>query len=75
MCVFIASSGLHSMYAFCRVNKTPGQTLIRYSVQMGYITIPKSQTPARIIENTQVFDWSIPEEEMAKLVRLIIHVL
>ena len=50
-----------------KVNKTPGQTLIRYSVQMGYITIPKSQTPARIIENTQVFDWSIPEDDMERL--------
>ena len=45
--------------------------MIRYSVQMGYITIPKSQTPARIIENTQVFDWSIPEEDMERLVGII----
>ncbi|KAK7111615.1 hypothetical protein V1264_011220 [Littorina saxatilis] len=50
-----------------KVGKTVGQVLIRYSVQMGYITIPKSEKPARIIENSQVFDWSIPEEEMATL--------
>jgi diketogulonate reductase-like aldo/keto reductase len=35
---------------------------------MGYITIPKSDKPARILENADVFDWSIPEEDMATLV-------
>lgn len=56
---------------FSRIGKTVGQTLIRYSVQMGYITIPKTVKPARIIENADVFEWSIPEEEMTKLVRLM----
>nr|KAG5707719.1 hypothetical protein BaRGS_003294 [Batillaria attramentaria] len=50
------------------INRTVGQTLIRYSVQMGYITIPKTTRPERITENADVFDWSIPEEEMARLV-------
>ncbi|XP_076460171.1 glyoxal reductase-like [Babylonia areolata] len=50
-----------------RLKKTVAQTLIRYSVQMGYITIPKTVTEARIIENAQVFDWSIPDEDMAAL--------
>lgn len=49
------------------INKTVGQILIRYSVQMGYITIPKTTRPERITENADVFDWSIPEEEMARL--------
>lgn len=56
---------------FSRIGKTVGQTLIRYSVQMGYITIPKTVKPARIIENADVFEWSIPEQEMTKLVRLM----
>ncbi|XP_076458388.1 glyoxal reductase-like isoform X2 [Babylonia areolata] len=50
-----------------KLNKTVGQILIRYSVQMGYITIPKTVKEARLVENAQVFDWSIPEEEMAVL--------
>ncbi|XP_025111081.1 uncharacterized protein LOC112574297 isoform X2 [Pomacea canaliculata] len=45
------------------IGKTVGQTLIRYSVQMGYITIPKTVKPARIIENADVFEWSIPEQK------------
>lgn len=49
------------------IGKTVGQTLIRYSVQIGNITIPKTVKPARIIENADVFEWSIPEQEMTKL--------
>lgn len=50
-----------------KIGKTVGQTLIRYSIQMGYITIPKTVRPERILENADVFDWSIPEEEMSRL--------
>ncbi|PVD38178.1 hypothetical protein C0Q70_00789 [Pomacea canaliculata] len=49
------------------LNKTVGQLLIRYSVQKGYITIPKSTNPKHIVENADVFDWVIPEELMKKL--------
>ncbi|KAL8563537.1 hypothetical protein ACOMHN_025391 [Nucella lapillus] len=48
-----------------KLNKTVGQVLIRYSVQMGYITIPKTVKEERLEENADVFDWSIPEEDMA----------
>ncbi|ESO84575.1 hypothetical protein LOTGIDRAFT_75076, partial [Lottia gigantea] len=46
------------------LNKTPAQILIRYSVQSGVITIPKSGKPQRIKENSEVFDWEIPQESM-----------
>ncbi|KAK6166673.1 hypothetical protein SNE40_023312 [Patella caerulea] len=49
------------------LNKSPGQILIRYSVQMGIITIPKSGNPKRIKENAEVFDWEIPQEGMDSL--------
>ena len=43
--------------------------MIRWSVQKGFITIPKSSRQERIIENADVFDWSISESDMSLLVR------
>jgi diketogulonate reductase-like aldo/keto reductase len=51
-----------------RYNKTAAQILIRWSVQHGYITIPKSSKPNRIKENMEVFDWSLAEDDMQLLV-------
>ena len=50
-----------------RYNKTMPQLMIRWSVQMGYITIPKSSKTERIVENAEVFDWAITEEDMKVL--------
>jgi len=42
--------------------------MIRWSVQMGYITIPKSSRQERVLENAQVFDWTISAEDIKVLV-------
>ena len=34
------------------------------------MTIPRSSKPERIIENSQVFDWSLSEEDMKLLVSI-----
>ena len=47
-----------------KYSKTPAQILIRYSIQKGFVTIPKTIRPERIEENSNVFDFSLSQEEM-----------
>jgi len=47
--------------------KTPGQVVIRWHLQLGNVAIPKSVTPERIIENFDVFDFSLTTDEMARI--------
>uniref|UniRef100_A0A7S2EI73 NADP-dependent oxidoreductase domain-containing protein n=1 Tax=Ditylum brightwellii TaxID=49249 RepID=A0A7S2EI73_9STRA len=49
------------------VNRTTGQVLIRWSIQKGATTIPKSSNLLRIQENFDVLGWSLNEEQMATL--------
>ncbi|HEV2546757.1 MAG TPA: aldo/keto reductase [Stellaceae bacterium] len=49
------------------VRRTPAQVLLRWSLQKGFVTIPKSAKKERIIENAAIFDFSLAVEEMAKL--------
>ncbi|CAL8075169.1 unnamed protein product [Calicophoron daubneyi] len=48
-------------------NKTPAQILLRYLVQRGVTVIPKSQTPERIVQNAQIFDFNLTDDEMHTL--------
>ena len=49
------------------VGRTPAQVLIRWCVQRDIPVIPKSTHRERIEENTQVFDFSLSDEQMAAL--------
>jgi 2,5-diketo-D-gluconate reductase A len=53
-----------------RVDRTPAQVVLRWHVQHGNVVIPKSVTPSRIKENFAVFDFELPDEDMAALTDL-----
>lgn len=50
-----------------KLGKTPAQVALRWGIQTGHSVLPKTSNEARIKENFDVFNWSIPEELMAKL--------
>ncbi|KAF9234526.1 NADP-dependent oxidoreductase domain-containing protein [Melanogaster broomeanus] len=50
-----------------KYNKDAAQILIRWSMQKGFVPLPKSSQPSRIISNGQVYNFSIEVEDMAKL--------
>ena len=46
---------------------SPAQLLIRWSLQKGYVPLPKSVHEERIITNAKVDDFIIQEDDMATL--------
>ncbi|WP_374285780.1 aldo/keto reductase [Lactococcus sp.] len=48
-----------------KYNKTVAQVVLRWSLHKGYLPLPKSVTPERIIENTQLFDFKLSVEDIA----------
>ncbi|KAI9821077.1 MAG: hypothetical protein M1827_003811 [Pycnora praestabilis] len=50
-----------------KYNKTPAQVLIRWSLQKGFVPLPKSVTHSRIEENSKVYDFELTAEEMKSL--------
>lgn len=46
---------------------TPGQAVIRWHLQHGFVTIPKSQNAARIAQNADVFGFELSSEQLAAI--------
>lgn len=46
---------------------TPAQVVLRWQIQQGLVTIPKSASPERQAENLDVFSFELSEEEMAAI--------
>lgn len=47
-----------------KYGKTPAQVALRWHLQTDWVLIPKSITPSRVVENAQIFDFSLDEEDM-----------
>jgi diketogulonate reductase-like aldo/keto reductase len=50
-----------------KYKKTIAQIVLRWDLQKGVITIPKSTKKERIEENADIFDFEISEEDMARI--------
>jgi 2,5-diketo-D-gluconate reductase A len=50
--------------------KTPAQVILRWHLQIGNVTFPKSVTPERIRENIDVFDLELTDEEVKQIDQL-----
>jgi len=50
-----------------RVGRTPAQVLLRWCVQNDLVVLPKSTHRERIVENAQIFDFTLSDDDMALL--------
>jgi 2,5-diketo-D-gluconate reductase A len=50
--------------------RTPAQVTLRWHIQNGFVAIPKSVTPSRIVENFDVFNFELTNDDMAKIATL-----
>ncbi|SDP03587.1 Aldo/keto reductase [Paenibacillus sp. yr247] len=50
-----------------KYGKTMAQIILRWDIQNGIVTIPKSVNPERIRQNANVFDFELSEEDMATI--------
>jgi diketogulonate reductase-like aldo/keto reductase/peptidoglycan/LPS O-acetylase OafA/YrhL len=53
-----------------RCRRTPAQVLLRWHVENGFIAIPKSAVPARIVENIDLFNFELTTNDHAVIAEL-----
>lgn len=53
-----------------KYNKSVAQIILRWDLQNGVVTIPKSTKTHRIIENASIFDFELSSEDMNQINRL-----
>lgn len=50
--------------------RSVAQIMLRWHIQLGNMVIPKSVTPSRLVENFNVFDFSLSEDDMQAIAAL-----
>ena len=50
-----------------KYGKTPAQIVLRWNVELGIATVPRSSNPARLAQNLNVFDFSLTAAEIAAI--------
>lgn len=50
-----------------KLEKTVAQVILRWDLQNGVVTIPKSAKEFRIIQNSQIFDFELTEDDMERI--------
>ncbi len=54
-----------------KYDKSIAQICLRWSLQCGYLPLPKSVTPSRIEENAQIFDFELSKEDVDMMTNLV----
>ena len=47
-----------------KYGKSPAQIILRWNIDLGIVTIPKSVTPSRIKENFDIFDFELTKDDI-----------
>jgi 2,5-diketo-D-gluconate reductase A len=50
-----------------KYEKTPGQVVLRWHIDLGIVAIPRSSSPSRIAENIDIFDFALTHDEIAAI--------
>ncbi len=50
-----------------KYKKSPVQVVLRWDLQKGVVTIPRTGKPREIISNAQIFDFELSEEDVAEI--------
>jgi len=50
-----------------KYQRDPAQILLRWSLQKGFVPLPKSATAARIHSNTHLYDFELSDEDITRL--------
>jgi 2,5-diketo-D-gluconate reductase A len=50
-----------------RYGKTPAQIVLRWNIELGIVTIPRSSNPGRLAQNLDVFDFALTTDELAAI--------
>ncbi|TYR81499.1 aldo/keto reductase [Priestia megaterium] len=53
-----------------KYNKSAAQVILRWDLQNGVVTIPKSTKPHRIAENANIFDFELTADDMSRINKL-----
>lgn len=53
-----------------KYGKSAAQVVIRWHLELGNVVIPKSATPARIVENFDVFDFTLDADDLSRIAAL-----
>ena len=50
-----------------KYGKTPGQVVLRWNIERGITPLPRSKDPVHIVENIDVFDFSLEKEDEERI--------
>jgi 2,5-diketo-D-gluconate reductase A len=50
-----------------QIGRSPAQVVLRWHIELGLVTIPKSVSPERLRRNIDIFDWQLSTDQVAAI--------